>query len=57
MLSRTVVGGIGRMGRVAKPETLERAPKYEYNPGYIAGATQLSTRGYPNQQPLTLPSA
>ena len=45
------------MGRVANPETLERAPKYEYNPGYITGATQLSTRGYPNQQPLTLPRA
>jgi hypothetical protein len=37
------------MGRVAEPETLERAPIYEYNPGYIAGATQFSTRGYPDQ--------
>ena len=26
MLRRTVAGGIDRMGRVAKPETLERAP-------------------------------
>ena len=49
MLRWTVAGGIDRMGRVEKPETLERAPRYEYNPGYIAGATQLSTRGYPNQ--------
>ena len=57
MLRRTVAGGIDRMGRVAKPETPERAPRYEYNPGYIAGATQLPTRGYPDQQPLTLPSA
>ena len=45
------------MGRVAEPETIERAPRYEYNPAYIAGATQLPTSGYPNQQPLTLPSA
>ena len=41
MLSQTVVGGIDRMGRVSKPETLERAPRYEYNPGNISGATQL----------------
>ena len=26
MLKRTVAGGINHMGRVAKPETLERAP-------------------------------
>ena len=57
MLRWTVIGGIDRMGRVAKSETPERAPRYEYNPGYIAGATQLPTKGYPNQQPLTLPSA
>ena len=57
MLRQTVAGGIDRMGRVAKPETPERAPRYEYNPGYIVGATQLPTRGYPDQQPLTLPSA
>ena len=49
MLRQTVAGRIDRMGRVAKPETPERAPRYEYNPGYIAGATQLSTKGYPNQ--------
>ena len=30
-----------RMGRVAKPKTLERAPRYEYNPRNIFGATQL----------------
>ena len=53
----TVAGGIDHMGRVAKPETPERAPRYEYNNSYIVGATQFSTRGYPNQQPLTLPSA
>ena len=41
MLRQTVAGGIDRMGRVAKPETLERAPTYEYNPGNISGATQL----------------
>ena len=41
MLKRTVAGGIDRMGRVAKTETLERAPKYVYNPGDIYGATQL----------------
>ena len=41
MLRWTVAGGIDRMGKVAKPETLERAPRYEYNPGNIAGATQL----------------
>ena len=57
MLKWTVAGGIDRMGRVAKPETPERSPRYEYNPGYIADATQFSTRGYPNEQPLTLPSA
>ena len=36
-----VVGGIDRMGRVAKPKTLKRAPRYEYNLGNIYGATQL----------------
>ena len=41
MLKQTVAGGIDRMGRVAKPKTLESAPRYEYNPGNIAGATQL----------------
>ena len=41
MLRRAVAGGIDRMGRVAKPETLERAPRYEYNPRNIYGATQL----------------
>ena len=41
MLRRTVVGGIDRMGMVENPETLERAPIYEYNPGNISGATQL----------------
>ena len=41
MLRWTVAGRIDRMGRVAKPETLERAPRYEYNPGNIASATHL----------------
>ena len=41
MLRRTVTGGIDRMGKVAKPETLERSPIYEYNPRNIFGATQL----------------
>ena len=41
MLKRRVAGRIYCMGRVAKPETLERAPKYEYNPRNISGATQL----------------
>ena len=45
------------MGMVAKPETPERAPRYEYNPVYIVGATQLPTRAYLDQQLLTLPSA
>ena len=29
------------MGKVENPETLERAPRYEYNPRNISGATQL----------------
>ena len=41
MLKGTVEGGIDRMGKVAKPETLKRAPRYEYNLGNISGATQL----------------
>ena len=41
MLRKTVAGGIDRMGRVAKPETPEGTPRYEYNPGNISGATQL----------------
>ena len=41
MFKWTLVGGIDRMGRVAKPETPERAPRYKYNPGNISGATQL----------------
>ena len=39
MLRRIVAGRIDEMGRVAKHETLERAPKYKYNPGNIFGAT------------------
>ena len=38
MLRRIIVGGIDSMGRVEKPETLERAPKYEYDPENISGA-------------------
>ena len=49
MLRQMVAGRIDHMGKVAKPKTLERAPRYEYNPGYITGATQFSTRGYPDQ--------
>ena len=41
MLKQTVTGMIDHMGKVAKPETLERAPRYEYNLGNISGATQL----------------
>ena len=41
MLRKTVVGGNDYMGRVSKPKTLERAPRYEYNPGNNSGATQL----------------
>ena len=41
MLRQTVAGEIDCMGRVAKPETLKRAPRYKYNPGNIFGATQL----------------
>ena len=29
------------MDKVANPETLKRAPRYEYNLGNISGATQL----------------
>ena len=49
MLKWIFTGGIDRMGRVAKLETPERAPIYKYNPGYIIGATQFSTRGYLDQ--------
>ena len=38
MLRRTVAGGINHMSRVAKTETLERVPRYEYDPGNIFGA-------------------
>ena len=31
------------MGRVAKSETPEGAPRYEYNPRNISGATQLQS--------------
>ena len=41
MLRQTVVGGIDHMGKVSKPKTLERAPKYKYNPRNISSATQL----------------
>ena len=41
MLRRTIAGRIDRMGRVEKSKTLERAPRYEYNPRNISGATQL----------------
>ena len=41
MPMQIVVGGIDHMGKVAKLETLERAPRYEYNPGNIFDATQL----------------
>ena len=40
MLRQTVIGRIDRMGRVAKLETLKRAPIYEYNPENISGAAQ-----------------
>ena len=41
MLRKTVTGGIDRMGSVAKPETIKRDPRSEYNLGNISGATQL----------------
>ena len=41
MLRKEVTGGIDHMGRVEKPETLERGPRYDYNLGNISGATQL----------------
>ena len=41
MLKQIVVGGTDHMGRVENPETIERAPRYEYNPRNIYGATQL----------------
>ena len=41
MLRWMVAGEIDCMDRIEKPETLERAPRYEYNPGNIFGATQL----------------
>ena len=41
MLRQTFASGNDYMGRVAKLKTLERAPKYECNPGNIFGATQL----------------
>ena len=41
MLRKTITGGIDHMGRVTNPETLKRAPRYEYNLGNIFGATQL----------------
>ena len=47
MLGWTIAGGIDRMGMVAKPKTLERAPKYEYNLGNISGDTQLQPRVIP----------
>ena len=47
MLRKTVTVRIDRMGRVAKPKTLERAPRYEYNPGNISGAHRKSPRVFP----------
>ena len=41
MLRWTVAGGIDHLGRVEKAETLERVPRYEYNPINIFGATQV----------------
>ena len=41
MLRWTIAGRIECMGRVENPETLERAPRYEYNPGNIFNASQL----------------
>ena len=53
MLRRKVVGGIDCMGRVAKPETLERAPRYEYNLENIFGATELQLGVIPIITPHT----
>ena len=41
MLNQTVAGKIDHMGKVEKPETLKRSPRYKYNPGNISRATQL----------------
>ena len=40
MLKRIVAGGTIWVGS-KNTKTLERAPRYEYNPGNISGATQL----------------
>ena len=41
MVKWTVIGRIDHTGRLENPKTLERSPRYEYNPGNIFGATQL----------------
>ena len=56
MLRQTFAGRIDRMGRVEKPKTLERAPRYEYNPGNISGAHK-SDQGLSQSQLITLPHA
>ena len=41
MIKHTFAGGIDRMGRVAKLETLKRAPRYEYDPGNISNTHKI----------------
>ena len=50
MLRRTVAGGIDHIGKVSNPETLERAPRYEYDPGNIFDDAQRMERGYPHHK-------
>ena len=38
MLKCIVAGGSNHMGKVEKPKTLEKYPRYKYNPGNISGA-------------------
>ena len=56
MLKRAFADGIDRMGKVAKPETLERAPRYEYDPGNISG-TQKIDQGISQSQSCMIPCA
>ena len=56
MLRWTFVGRIDYMGRVAKPETLERAPRYEYDPGNIS-KSHKSDQVISQSQLLMLPRA
>ena len=56
MLRWIVVGEIDRMGRVENPETLERAPRYKYDPGNIFSAHK-SDQALSQSQSCTMPRA